>query len=279
MQSGGFVSYRPELPKADLLKKVKGWSRPSGRKARQFRPAFMRVGVVSQAVGSAYIEAGSTKVVVAIYGPRQTERLEYSERGRLKVDLRYSAVCCPDPERHRRSSEEKDASQSVHTSLEASIRLDKYPKSVIDVVIFVLDADGGVMPLAITCASLALAHAGVEQYGLVAACSAVKLPLDTASADDCIVLDPTEEEEEMQQAAVTQRDSRGSDTGSAAGTLTLAYMPMLSLVTQISQSGEMGVDGALTDMVTLCTDGCVEIHSQMKECLLAHAHDALEQSA
>ena len=38
---------------------------------------------------------------------------------------------------------EKEPSQQMHRALEVSVRLDKYPKSVIDVFVMVLDSDGG----------------------------------------------------------------------------------------------------------------------------------------
>jgi len=44
-------------------------------------------------------------------------------------------------------------------------------KSVVGVHVMVLQADGGELAVATTCASMALADAGIELYDLVAACS------------------------------------------------------------------------------------------------------------
>jgi exosome complex component MTR3 len=60
-------------------------------------------------------------------------------------------------------------------ALEVSVMLEKYPKSVIDCYILVLESDGGALSASITCASMALANAGIEMYDLVAASSAVRI--------------------------------------------------------------------------------------------------------
>ena len=132
------VSYRPRpLAKPSVAPPSEGevMELRGGRPATQFRLTHMKVGVVARAVGSAYVEAGGTKLIAAVYGPRQTEKATYSEKGRLKCDLRYTSVTSPEPERHARSTEEKEPSLQVHRALEVSVRLEKYPKSVIDVFI------------------------------------------------------------------------------------------------------------------------------------------------
>lgn len=55
--------------------------RPDGRQRDQVdvRPVFVRCGLVSQAKGSAYIEAGNTKLMCCVYGPRETERKDETD--------------------------------------------------------------------------------------------------------------------------------------------------------------------------------------------------------
>lgn len=48
-----------------------GGLRVDGRRALELRQIRMRMGVFGQADGSAYIEQGNTKVLTAVYGPRQ----------------------------------------------------------------------------------------------------------------------------------------------------------------------------------------------------------------
>lgn len=40
----------------------------------------MRVGVISQAVGSAYIETDRSKVICGVYGPRQSAKSGFSDK-------------------------------------------------------------------------------------------------------------------------------------------------------------------------------------------------------
>lgn len=51
--------------------------RIDGRKAHELRKIQCRMGVFSQADGSAYIEQGNTKVLAAVYGPHEVSRLCY----------------------------------------------------------------------------------------------------------------------------------------------------------------------------------------------------------
>lgn len=55
--------------------------RADGRQRDQVdvRPVFVRCGLVSQAKGSAYIEAGNTKLMCCVYGPRETDRKDETD--------------------------------------------------------------------------------------------------------------------------------------------------------------------------------------------------------
>ncbi|CAF91678.1 unnamed protein product [Tetraodon nigroviridis] len=55
--------------------------RADGRQREQadVRPVFVRCGLGSQAKGSAYMEAGATKLLCCVYGPRETERKDETD--------------------------------------------------------------------------------------------------------------------------------------------------------------------------------------------------------
>uniref|UniRef100_A0A8C2UXQ5 Exosome component 6 n=1 Tax=Chinchilla lanigera TaxID=34839 RepID=A0A8C2UXQ5_CHILA len=55
---------------------------PAPRDPTRLRPVYARAGLLSQAKGSAYLEAGGTKVLCAVSGPRQAEG---GERGSLAL--------------------------------------------------------------------------------------------------------------------------------------------------------------------------------------------------
>lgn len=74
-------------------------------------------------------------------------------------------------------AEDRSVAGQVHQALVPSVRLELLPKSTVDVFISVLENDGveSCVAVASIAASTALADAGVEMVGLVAACAAVSL--------------------------------------------------------------------------------------------------------
>ena len=64
------------------------------RKSRdEMRQAFMKCGIVSGAAGSAYVELNRTRVVCAVYGPRNDTRSRKqfsSNEGQLVCDFKYA---------------------------------------------------------------------------------------------------------------------------------------------------------------------------------------------
>ncbi|XP_056454539.1 exosome complex component MTR3 isoform X1 [Gadus chalcogrammus] len=141
-------------------------TRADGRNRDQVdvRPVFVRCGLVSQAKGSAYIEAGNTKLICCVYGPKETERKDETDMkcGRLFADMRFAPFSCPERGSWIQGSQEKDLSLMVLESLQPAVCLHKYPRSQIDVNVMVLENNGSALAHAITCASLALADAGIE---------------------------------------------------------------------------------------------------------------------
>ncbi len=97
-----------------------------------------------------------------------------------------------------------------------------------------LEADGSVLPAAVSCVSVALASAGVELFGLVAACGACMV-------GNQFLVDP---------------DSR--ETLAAAGSLSLGFMPALQQVTFIAQAGLID-EKHMSPMMELALDGCVRV--------------------
>ena len=51
--------------------------RVDGRRADELRRLQCRLGVFTQADGSAYVEQGNTKVLAAVYGPHEVRRFTF----------------------------------------------------------------------------------------------------------------------------------------------------------------------------------------------------------
>jgi len=135
---------------------------------------------------------------------------------------------------HFQDPQEKELSLIITQALTPAVRLELLPKSAIDVYITVLESDGwgSCLSAAITCASAALAHAGIEMLDLVAGCSAsyiLTVPESSLSSSTSgsssippqIYMDADLEEEKYEQGAIV-----------------LAYMPSLNEVTHVLQSGK-----------------------------------------
>ncbi|XP_056864442.1 exosome complex component RRP41-like [Raphanus sativus] len=60
------------------------------------RPALLQTGAVSSASGSAYAEFGNTKVIVSVFGPRESKKAtSYSDVGRLNCNVSYTTFAAP----------------------------------------------------------------------------------------------------------------------------------------------------------------------------------------
>ena len=72
-------------------------------------------------------------------------------------------------------AEDRSISMAIHQALLASVRLETFPKSTVDIFITVIEADGmeNCVASGSVAASAALADAGIEIFGLVSSCSAV----------------------------------------------------------------------------------------------------------
>ncbi|XP_029991433.1 exosome complex component MTR3 [Sphaeramia orbicularis] len=227
--------------------------RADGRQRDQLdvRPVFVRCGLVSQAKGSAYIEAGNTKLMCCVYGPRETKRKDETDMkcGRLTADMRFAPFSCPERGSWIQSSQDKDFSLMLLESLQPAVCLHKYPRSQIEVNVMVLENSGSVLAHAITCASLALADAGIEMYDLVLGCS---IRQDGAS----YVVDPTYVEE----------NSCGSASEENQGGLTVAFLPSLNQISGLQSDGEMTKE-SLTDGIRTCIEGCYKLYPVVQQAL------------
>lgn len=228
-------------------------TRADGRQPDQadVRPVFVRCGLVSQAKGSAYIESGNTKLICCVYGPRETERKDETDMksGRLTADMRFAPFSCPERGSWIQSSQDKDFSLMLLESLQPAVCLHKYPRSQIEVNVMVLENSGSVLAHAVTCASLALADAGIEMYDLVLGCS-------MRQDGDSFVVDPTYMEE----------NSSGTDTKDNQGGLTVAFLPSLNQISGLQSDGEMSEE-TLTAGVRTCIEGCYKLYPVIQKAL------------
>jgi exosome complex component RRP41 len=140
------------------------------------------------------------------------------------------------------SRREVELSKVIRESLEPAIFMEYYPRTMIDVYVEVLQADGGTRCASITAAALALADSGVPMRDLVVACAAGKV-------DDTIVLDLMDTEDKVGSADVP-----------------VALMPNLNAVTLLQMDGILSLE-EFESAVNLAIEGCKQIYTMQKEAL------------
>ena len=219
--------------------------RTDGRTADELREIRITAGVVKNADGSAFIEFGMNKIVVAVYGPREVHPKHMALPDRCVLRCRYhmSPFSTDTRKNPAPSRREVEISKVMREALEPTLILEDYPRAAIDVYVEVLQADGGSRCAGITAASVALADAGISMRDIVSACAAGKV-------DDKIVLDIND----------TEDKEGGAD-------MPLAYMPHLEQVTLLQ------LDGILTEEeFNKCLDkavkGCTMVYEVQRQALM-----------
>jgi len=227
--------------------------RHDGRRPDELRPIRMEVGVLKNSDGSALVEYGNTKVIAAVYGPREAPSKYMILPNRAIIRCRYHMAPFSTSERKSPAPtrREIELSKVIREALEAVVFTELYPRTTIDIFIEVLQADGGTRTAGLTAASLALADAGIPMRDLVAGVAVGKV-------DGVLVLDIDELEDEYGEADMP--------VGYAAG---------IDEIVLLQLNGVMTPD-ELRSAIQLAKKGAEQIYKMMKETLHAKYLKALE---
>jgi exosome complex component RRP41 len=219
--------------------------RVDGRKVDELRPLKLEVGLLKNADGSAYIEFGKNKLVVAVYGPKEVhpKHLALPDRSVLRCRYHMSAFSTDTRKSPAPSRREIEISKVVREALESSLILDDYPRTGIDVYIEVLQSDGGSRCAGITAASLALADAGINMKDLVVGCAAGKI-------EGRVVLDLSDTEDKEGEAD-----------------LPVAIMPNLNQVTLLQLDGILKPE-EFKEAFEMAKTGCRTLYQAQRTALL-----------
>jgi len=226
--------------------------RLDGRRAGELRRLQCRMGVYGQADGSAYLEQGNTKVLAAVYGPHDMGRGD--TRGlrplhdRVVVNCQYSMAVFSTGERKRRprgDRKSQEMSQHLKQTFEATIKVELYPRSQIDIFVEVLQADGGNYCACVNAATLALIDAGIPLVDYVSACTA-SLVQDTPLVDV---------------------SSLESTTGGPE--LTVAAHPKSGQIVLLEMSHRFHMDH-LEKVMDVALGGCRDIHALLDRAVRQH---------
>ncbi|MDL2260894.1 exosome complex exonuclease Rrp41 [Methanimicrococcus sp. OttesenSCG-928-J09] len=151
--------------------------RTDQRKPDEIRPMKIKIGVLSRANGSCYLEWGANKVLAAVYGPREAHprRMQLPNKAVIRYRYNMQSFSVEDRARPGPSRRSSEISKVSREAFEPVLFAEDYPKAAIDIFVEVLQADAGTRTAAINAASLALVDAGIPMRGLVSACAAGKV--------------------------------------------------------------------------------------------------------
>ena len=144
--------------------------------------AVLKTGIISQAKGSAYIEQGNTKVVCAVYGPREVQKKsDFRLNGQLFCELKFAPFSCQKRRGHQQDNEELEMSHLVREALESAVCLHHFPKAQVEIYLMIIENDGSALAASLTCASLALANASIPMYDIVIGASVVSFLINSSN--------------------------------------------------------------------------------------------------
>ncbi|MBM3903982.1 MAG: exosome complex exonuclease Rrp41 [Thaumarchaeota archaeon] len=218
--------------------------RCDGRKINEPRRIMIKAGVLKNANGSAYIEFGENKILAGVFGPRDVhpKHLANTDRGILRCRYHMQPFSVGERKNPAPSRREIEISKVIKEALEPAVMLENFPRTVVDVFIEILQADGGSRCAALDAAAVALADAGIPMRDMVSACAAGKVA-------DTIVLDINNEEDQEGQADMP-----------------VAYMPNLGKVTLIQLDGVLSPQ-EYEKCVNTALEGCKIVYEVQKKAL------------
>uniref|UniRef100_A0A7C8ZNV5 tRNA nucleotidyltransferase n=1 Tax=Opuntia streptacantha TaxID=393608 RepID=A0A7C8ZNV5_OPUST len=220
--------------------------RLDGRRPTEMRQLRAAIGAVSKADGSAVFEMGNTKVIAAVYGPREVENKAELINDQALVRCEYTMANFSTGDRVRKPKGDRrstEISLVIRQTMEACIMTHLMPRSQIDIFVQVLQADGGTRSACINAATLALADAGIPMRDLVTSCSAGYL-----NSTPLLDLNYIE-------------DSAGGPD------VTVGLLPKLDKVTLLQMDSKLSVE-VFQSVMQLAIEGCKAIANYIREVLL-----------
>ncbi|HDN81300.1 MAG TPA: exosome complex exonuclease Rrp41 [Methanomicrobia archaeon] len=223
---------------------IKDGIRIDGRKKDELRDIKIEADVLKRADGSAYVEWGMNKVYAAVYGPRELFPRFLRRSDKAILQCKYNMASFSVEERKRPGPDRRsvEISKVTRGALEPVVLTENFPESVINVNIEIVQAEAGTRCAGITCASVALADAGIPMKDLVPACAAGKISGE-------IVLDLCKEEDNFGE----------SD-------LPIAMVPRTGGISLLQMDGLMTVE-ELEEALNLAKKGCKIVYKKQREAL------------
>lgn len=227
---------------------AKEFKRSDGRKFNELRPMTAKVGIIPNADGSALFAFGNTVAIAAVYGPRKLhpQHMQDPSTGVLRCNYDLLSFSVSDRKKPGPSRRSQEISKVAGWALAPVIDLDAFPNTVIDVQMYILQADAGTRTAGINAASIALAHAGIPMKDLVCSLAVGKLDKD-------FVTDLTKEEEDFE-------DGEGATDFAVAKPANSDEFSLLQMDGKIKPE-------QVNEILKLASEACKEIYEVQKKAL------------
>lgn len=218
--------------------------RLDGRSFDQIRKVTIKAGVLENADGSAYLEWGNNKVLAAVYGPREVLPRHLADSEKAVLQYRYNMAPFSVSDRKRPGPDRRSIEIGLISAeaLAKVVVLEKFPNTMINVYVEVLQAEAGTRCAALTAASVALADAGIPMRDLVAGCAAGKI-------DGTVVMDLGQKEDNFGEADVP-----------------VAIIPSTGEVVLFQMDGLLS-EKEFKQATDLAIDGCMQVYEVQKKAL------------
>ena len=159
------------------------------------RPLSCEISTLYNADGSALWKSGSTHVLAAVHGPLAPINMAREEEKAIV------SIVIKSGQHDKLSAQEFEWAEFLGNVLSACIDRNRYPRSVVEIVFQIIQADGSLLSALLHAAVAALMDAGVELFYLPVAttCLVHDHPGSEASS---VYLDPSRAEEEEPHTSV-----------------------------------------------------------------------------
>lgn len=224
------------------------FKRPSGRALNELRPMSAKVGVVPNADGSAMFAFGKTIAIAAVYGPRllHPQHMQDPAAGILRVNYDLLSFSVADRKKPGPSRRSQEISKMTEWALSPVLDLEDFPNTVIDVQVYIIQADAGTRTAGINAAAIALAHAGIPMKNLVSSVAIGK-------QDKELIVDLDKDEEDFEE-------------GEGATDFPLAKISNTDQFTLIQLDGKIQPE-RVKEIIALANEACDKIYEVQKKAL------------
>ncbi|MBR9680923.1 MAG: exosome complex exonuclease Rrp41 [Candidatus Altiarchaeota archaeon] len=190
---------------------IKNGKRLDGRKVGEWREIKITTGVIPNADGSCQVDFGKTKVIAAVYGPRELhpKHMVLSDRALVRARYDMLSFSVEDRKRPGPGRREIEISKVIAEALRSVVMVEKFPRSVIDVFVTVIQADASTRIAGLNAASVALADAGIPMKGLVTGVAFGKIYDETGKG--VMVADVFKPEDQWGEADIAYAKSIAND--------------------------------------------------------------------